>query len=148
MTRDEILKLEAGRELDALVAEKVMGLSLEHLPTVYEKGNTEDGQDGWSGFVCPKCRRSQDMLDEPCAKAYSTNIAAAWEVFKFLSANSIETVVRKENVESVSIGYDSEGWSCSIWWFKDIQSAHAVEGIYAETPELAICRAALLALMT
>jgi len=54
MTRDEILAMEPGRELDALVAEKVMGW------THY--------REEWGGVV-------PDSISH-----YSTDISAAWEV--------------------------------------------------------------------
>ena len=58
MTHDEIDKLEAGRKLDALVAEKVMGWISGNSATVTTTGDVK-----W--FETP---------------AYSTSISAAWEV--------------------------------------------------------------------
>ncbi len=55
MTRDEILAMKPGRELDSLVAEKVMGY------TTYGQFRDKDGV--------------RVMIDR-----YSTDIAAAWEV--------------------------------------------------------------------
>ncbi len=43
MTRNEILKIPAGRETDAMIAVEIMKLDLKHLPTVYEEGYTSDG---------------------------------------------------------------------------------------------------------
>src|SRR4030042_6402550 len=94
MKTDYIYDMPAGRELDALIAEKVMGLNLKHLPAVYEERYTSDGKDGWSGFVCPRCRYPQDMLDGPCCQQYSTNIFAAWEVVEKMGAYKLETVFR------------------------------------------------------
>ncbi len=130
MTKDEILRMEAGREMDALVATKVMGW--EDDPEVpYWDARDVNGQ------VIHVSRRWSP----------STDIAAAWEVFEFLSKNSVEVAVSCNGVERATIGHDSDGWSCSVWWFKDIESSHAIEGIYADTAPLAICKAALLAVM-
>jgi len=60
MTRDELLELKPGRELDALVAEKVMGY-ITH------------GQFREKNGV-------RVMIDR-----YSTDIAAAWEVVEMFS---------------------------------------------------------------
>lgn len=116
--------------MDALVAERVLGLSLEHLPVVYEEGNTEDGKDGWSGFVCPRCRRPADMLDEPCVKRYSTDIAAAWKVVEKINRMWAITRLPSENIYQAAF----------------IDRAPLLE-VAAETAPLAICRAALLAVM-
>lgn len=61
----DILNMPAGREVDALIAVKVFGLSLEHLPVLYEEGNTEDG-----------------------SKYYSTDIAAAFDVVSEMSSKN------------------------------------------------------------
>ena len=76
---------------------------------------------------------------------YSEEICSAWEVFEYLTKNAIELSLRPVVSEDFSVGHDSNGWSCSVWWYKNIQSAHKVEGVYALTAPLAICRAALIA---
>jgi len=129
MTRDEIPNMHAGREMDALIAENVTRMSTEHLPVVYEEGNTSDGKDGWCGFVCPMCRRPSDMLDEPCTQPYSTDISAAWEVVE-----KIRFMVGQGFDLCTSVG----GWMANF--------GGGVIG-YGETPSLAICRAAMLAVM-
>ncbi len=67
--------MKPGRELDALVAEKVF--AKPGLLCICE--NPRFSGDPWTGdpltiYHCVKCRKSADF---PC---YSTNIAAAWEV--------------------------------------------------------------------
>ena len=59
MTRDEILKMEAGRELDALVAEKVMGIPVKIGVITGEPYHAK------FGYLLPE---------------YSHNIKHAWEV--------------------------------------------------------------------
>jgi hypothetical protein len=58
LTRDEILAMEPGRELDALVAEKVMGW-------------TKVGENAWE---------APNIKGYPLLPRYSTDIATAWEV--------------------------------------------------------------------
>lgn len=129
MTADDIMKMGAGRELDALVAEHVMGLDLNHLPVVYEEGYTEDGKDGWSGFVCPRCKRSSGSdLDGPCCKNYSGHIGSAFEVVEHLrKTRGVDFLVSAE--------------AGPPEWFAMFGEVSAL----GDTPEIAICRAALIA---
>lgn len=60
LTREQVLSMDAGRELDALVAEKVMGLTNLH----------------WmSGQLHYGAEHEMNLLPD-----YSTDISAAWEV--------------------------------------------------------------------
>jgi hypothetical protein len=138
MTRDEILNMPAGRELDSIIADCIFGIE-----TVKPKSRTDYVEDI---HARPK-GSSAKWIDCEVLKFYSSNMDAAWEVFEFVSKSSEETSLSRNAVENISIGHDSDGWMCSIWWFRDIQSSHAVEGIYADTAPLAICRAALLAIL-
>lgn len=99
MTRDEIMQMEAGPELDAFVAEKVMGVKPEVTPIVSNNGGKSACAvvDVWSGPF----RSERDLrvwLDEQQAGGllggykiegwrtyprYSTSIAAAWEVMQW-----------------------------------------------------------------
>src|SRR3990167_9984414 len=62
MNEIEIDKLEAGRELDAMIADRVMGFSFNS----YGHSFTGHGHPGWHAL---------DKLP-----AFSNNIAAAWQV--------------------------------------------------------------------
>jgi len=129
MTREEILKLEPGSELDRLVAERVMGWQ-ESSDFAIEK---ETGD-------LLKIDLSDSIFKGLWKWSPSTDIAAAWEV------------VRKM--------LDS-GWGCEIYspnnpyalenadkWFvvfaKSEQPDFRARALFAP---LAICRAALLAVM-
>lgn len=61
-------EMKPGREVDALVAEKVMGIRV-----TFEQG------DYW-----PPARPGENFSTQPI-RAYSTNIAAAWEVVENLN---------------------------------------------------------------
>jgi hypothetical protein len=138
--RDEILAMEPGRELDLLVAEKVLCVATpgdkrgvafirvgpsvfdvaalrcyEDMPTeMQEAGGWEKGQDGWW--------YSRNL------PRYSTSIAAAREIAEKLIAHGLRFEVRRTPYG---------------WW------AYFGEGMVAEanTAPEAICRAALLAAM-
>ena len=131
MTRDEILAMEAGRELDALVAEKVMGFA--KVVRDYDKRhNTEglrsfvyDTAFAWFGKETPR---------------YSTDIAAAWLVVEHMGP--IPFSLRFQPADAWRAGggevYCYAHWTC---WFEGGKE------IDADTAALAICRAALLAVM-
>lgn len=73
MTKEEILKMEPGRELDALIAEKVMEIKLHW--------DDEEGQ-------------SYKIADSPFGevlKAFnpSTDISAAWEVLEQFKTHQV-----------------------------------------------------------
>lgn len=76
----DIDKLEAGRELDILVAEKVMGLKLSDGP--FTKGDY---------YPVTECREhgGKPMLHYHPIPDYSTDIAAAWEVLKEISTKRL-----------------------------------------------------------
>ena len=116
LTREEILSLLPGRELDALIAKHVMGLDMveDQLPqlpryylTDYEKTIHRD------------------------VPLYSSDISAAWEVVTHLKSKYWYFMLSDEN----------EGWEASFYW-----DPHrpAYEALSAEAPQ-AICKAALLA---
>ncbi len=134
LTRDEILTMPAGREMDTLVAEHVMGQTdFTHLEQKYFEGATEDGTDGWDGWYCPRCMN----YHEKCVKNYSTHLDYAWEVVEKLKSMGI-------NVElNIYIG---DGYSCYLG--KEVPNMAGLQEIaesaHAPSMSLAICRAALL----
>jgi len=156
MTRAEILRLEPGPELDQLVAERVMGWHLPddpELPKAWMKKDPESRTgEVWVGWWAeePPVEKDPDTLEEYIPSAWllaghkiwspSTDIAAAWEVVKKM--------------------LDS-GWGCEIY---SPNNPYALEDIdkwvvvfakselldyraKASSAPLAICRAALLAVM-
>ena len=88
----DVSEMKAGRELDTLVAEKVMGLQLmrwTNHPTfepVVIRGDGRCNRCGWPLFDNPEkgCTAEncsmRPMPDYPRIPDYSTSIAAAWEV--------------------------------------------------------------------
>lgn len=113
------------REIDALVAEKVMGHTVEpRLPGL--SGEYWDDTDG--GIVSD----------------YSSDIAAAWQVVE----KFVEQVKADRNMEiSFVMGFDGSHWEAGIWkhdeWY--LGGGGYVHEIKADTAPLAICLAALKA---
>lgn len=115
MTTEEILKLEAGRELDALIAIHVFRR------TDVQYG---DGEISWN-------------YEKPSPQVWSTSVRAAWEVVDKVPAKiAIWPVTLNGGGWAACIGNElatvmTSGWSgtCTA---------------KAETPALAICRCALL----
>ena len=126
-------EMTAGRECDALVAEKVMGYTLSELSLpAYPKYKLFDIESGeFSGYV----------KEVP---HYSTDIADAWEVVKRMP---IPFKLEKCWEKAYQIG--PEGWSAC--WCTDAdcegcnENSRCTNGddAWAETAPLAICRCAL-----
>lgn len=127
MTRDEVLAMKPGRELDALVAEKVMG---------WRKKTFPGGGGGYTAWVDENGKAlkliSNFTMIEACRRCDyfrpSIDIAAAWEV--------VEKMAQEYDV---SVWSDRNGkWACEI---------NCVIVDDCDTAHEAICKAALLAVM-
>lgn len=122
--------LPAGRELDALVAERVMGWSNVSL------GALGNDAFGWNpslrGHVPPHGR-----IPIPC---YSTSIQAAWEVAEKLVERRRYLAVQRQ------AGEYNHTWSACFWEIGENGVLHIISarGVATSAP-LAICRAALKA---
>lgn len=142
MTREEILNMPAGREMDVLIAEKVM--QLDH----YEHRWEADGE-------CEKCKcvtdfhsgriylnyKKIDYRDCTNPDPYSTDISAAWEV--------VDEIKDKWGMVNLEYSHDKEldppdadKWS--VYFDIDFDDSFMA---FADTAPLAICRAALLAVV-
>jgi hypothetical protein len=139
----DIDNMPVGRELDALVAEKVMGLK----PCVFkEKGSISGMVRFWececktSGACYPINKEAISHHNSMLSK-YSTDIAAAWEVLEFLK--------NKLNIDCMSLEWDNK-YRCYIRLDDDDIDDDVDADIkfycgIAESPSLAICRVALKA---
>jgi hypothetical protein len=108
--------MAAGRDLDALVAEKVMGHEVHRDVRWREPAILGPGQ---------------RIANTPMPR-YSTDIAAAWAV--------IQKLMETHFMYSLNASHESGHW-CVFY----PASGSPVEGEYADTAPLAICRAALAA---
>ena len=131
MTRDEILAMPAGIEMDVLIATKVMGWK-RYVNTAWSSfAQQRDGaeQVTWVEGDLNTFRASDDWSP-------STDISAAWEVvYKLHPDHSIQIDFDDpETVEEIK-------WYCGLYTkgepFRDYEAR-------ADTAPLAICRAALL----
>ena len=115
--------MQAGRELDALVAEKVMGLNIRY-PT---DGNVPREPFYWA--------KDDDGYEEPFAcPHYSTDISAAWEVVeKLMGSGAMFGFVLSVLDDRHTTAVFSE------------TAGHGYRGISEEAPH-AICLAALKAM--
>ena len=121
MNRKEILEMPAGREMDALIAEKVIGWRIDEL-TAYSP----------SGSSCARHPKGDWWLNY-----YSTNMDAAWEIVeKFVSKGYGVHVYRHGDWN------DKNG---KRYWQSYMDFRFPI--VDADTAPLAICRAALLAVM-
>lgn len=124
LTHHLIEQTPIGRELDALVAEYVLGW--RRLPRV---GAWVEPHGGFTKHGVP---------------AYSTDIASAWLVVEHLQSNKLYTAFQNVVYFDKGIDIDRVGWNAEAGGLK-MGSPHA-EATAPTAPE-AICRAALLSVL-
>jgi hypothetical protein len=117
MTREEILKMEAGPEMDALVATRVMGWRLHPHKT---------------GWVIPETPEAWNAYRKRGDWNPSTDIKDTWVVTEKLMAEELTPCIWAEKVD------------CIGWMWRCLLN-HNYADVLAKTVPLAICRAALLA---
>jgi len=117
--------LAAGRELDVLLAEKIMGWTVHH---------AKEG--GWGA---PPANVRLGAISE-YIPAYSTDIAAAWEAVEKIGRR----VASKRCVVDFILEWDhSENCWCAGWAYYSYDGPQYEFAGKAETAPLAICLAAL-----
>jgi hypothetical protein len=140
MTKDEILALPAGPELDKLIAEKVMRL-------------TWNGT-GWSPFTpaLGGARCVQDVIIEEKLPAYSTAIVEALAVVETLHAAGLGAHLYCHHLFGLAPNEEPLMWGASFSIYEGFDRVTGHWGVLretfnadAESLPLAICRAALLA---
>lgn len=119
LTRDAVLAMKPGRELDALVAEKVLGWS---------KGYEDDGTPYWA---TGDTAMSGDWPP-------STDVAEAWEVVEDLVSQGFDL-----DLSSTILSPDFMAVSWGATFSRSITRAK----VTGETAPEAICKAALLAVL-
>ena len=142
MSKEEILRMPAGREMDALVAEKIFGwkwieglLPWGHPSLISPEHDRQETR----SFIYTDKRKPSGTFPK-----YSTEVAAAWEIVEMIKASQTEIRIRGMD------WYDGGGWNVEVM---DIMSKKVAYESYVETlyPEqgranvcLAICRVVLL----
>lgn len=129
-----IREMEAERELDALVAEKVFGYKRVKVPKDY------DGLNGGTDVLIPPHFSGQYSYPPRgkialwhFVKDYSTDIYDAWEV------------TEKFHLNINNVGYGDKKYHVVINKFDEEGELTQFEA-FGETASLAICRASLLAM--
>jgi len=117
-----MMTVQAGKALDELIAEHVMGWTKHTYPL---EGFTEwkDAEGYWQKYTLP---------------AYSTEIQAAWLVVERMKAIRWDVLVRWS--EAPENGRNYHRWLC--WVAVDLTTGYGAD---ADTAPLAICLAALKA---
>jgi hypothetical protein len=131
MKTDYIYDMPAGKDLDILIAEKVMMLCVHNWAFI----PTDD--EGGVGRTCQKCHMEFWGLNPPIyggsygSYSTGTGIGVAWEVVEKMGPS----------YELKAIHHPSGTVHRATFW-------HGMTGfpVEAETPRLAICRSALLAM--
>jgi hypothetical protein len=120
-----ILNMPAGSEMDALVAKEVMGQSVD-----FEEDASAGGEPDRVWFIVT----GGDRQSRSAIPRYSTDIEAAWKVAKKIQSRDEALSLQHRGTTGGNIG-------TAIWtaWF-----GKAADLAWANTPSLAICRAALL----
>lgn len=142
MNKEEILAMEAGKVLNLLVAEKVIGLIAwqekrgEYTHIVFQKPddsepyrksrNWEKEMDRYKRIEYSEINSHIHVVQD--IKAYSSDISAAWEVFTKFDLPSVSMWTDPD---------DNEWFTCNI----------GINHVIAKTAQEAICKAALLAVM-
>jgi len=136
MTRDEILAMEPGRELDVLVAEEVMGFDVVEDPESAICGGSRVSGGLWV-IIERDYHEWGHKVDQ--SEPYSTDIAAAWEVVEKMDERKRWVHIRS----SMDQNLKERGWAVDMgrWWNRTRL------GVWARTVPEAICKAALLAVM-
>lgn len=149
--------LTAGRELDALVAERVMGFCAHqfvHKPSAYMRsipgGNSTGCSNGplldFSLSECSRCglRTGHDVRNQQTKhqleriESYSTSIASAWELVEKFTPHGVAVQCCREQE------WGDDKWKCliSTKW-----TPHEYVEARGDTAPLAICLAALKAVV-
>lgn len=146
------MTLQAGRELDALIAEKVMGWQAHHRQDkcdgVYIIRCGSCGGDGHANCYGGGQGSIQSLCEDvPCGDEaslppYTEEIAAAWQVAEKLRKRAFLFALWNKGHGFVAC-FSSDD---PVYWLEGIESGPAsVDTVQADTAPLAICLAALKA---
>ena len=132
-------EIEAGRELDALIAEHVMGWewwrsSVSGRRSLFAPGAIPRGEDEW---FCERADGSERLVfDWKTVRIppYSTEIGAAWAV-----AEKLKALGR----DSVMLSNEGDGWECEITVSDELYAKGWRSASWQGAAPFAICRAAL-----
>lgn len=134
---------QAGREMDARVAEKVMGWKRVRWcdwQTDTRTSFTYSWHDAVTGKMTELAEDCDDYYNPKGSWSPSTDIEAAWEVVTALERKSLFLTLSRNQIPNDANGQQSK-WDVLLW-DNGKQVAHNAT---ADTAPLAICKAALKA---
>lgn len=149
LTKEQILSMPAGREMDAKIGRDVMGLDVR-VSQSWQGDLTALGVPGQKVKFMGEFTAEREWVEEGdyfyvdgdgeshVLPNYSTDIAAAWQVVEKMQSEPLEYYF--EINKTPSIPYSKTGKS---HWHCELGGAF----VFDESAPLAICRAALLATM-
>lgn len=143
ITREQIERMEAGREMDVLIAEKVMGWRR----MTYKEANPKNSHYAtdlrltgrWhdsDGNATQQAEDCDDYYQPEFAWSPSTDIAAAWQV--------VEKIKSIDPLYAFAVMFEGKSWEAGIYDSGYNTSFDYDRSATATTAPLAICRAALL----
>jgi len=126
--------MKAGRELDALVAEKVMGMEPTEDPWIFRWRYPEPTRGMKIVYIdAPDPSRAWNLFQP------SADIKAAWEIVEKLKSEGLRLILTPT----------ADGYEAGFLWFKPEQEftcwTAACDGQYCKSAPHAICLAALKA---
>lgn len=137
MTRDEILAMEPGRELDAIVAENVIKFELEEGRGMLEKISPEFAK--FMGYPVEEYEKPNLVIKwensiggQKEIPNYSSDISAAWEVVEHFKSKGYLFSLKNLVGGKYEFSLTDWGGMCSIYTGQ------------GDTPSSAIVKAALL----
>lgn len=130
MTEEEIKNMPAGREMRAMIAERIMGWKRARRKST---GEPNPDHDLWVTEITHIATWPDRYA--PHIWAPDRDIAAAWEVVEKM----------RDEFWGIDVTADDHYWGCEFWRFDG--SHKRIHGAGEKAP-LAICRAALLAYQT
>ena len=147
LTNEQIDKMEAGREMDALIAQEVMGNKMQYGCFVDDGYADDCVTDICDCVIAESLHKEKEKFPNKCqywrevdTLPYSTDIACAWEVRKAIQLRGFDAV-------NISIWDSDEKPYCQF--IKPISDDRIKQYIaHADTDSLAICRAALKAVIS
>jgi hypothetical protein len=143
MIRDEILNMPAGKEIDALIAEKVMGW---HKADHHGRECWLDANKGYQRGIASGNGFEDDEDFHLLHWHPSESILWAWEV--------IEKMQEIDSHWSPGVNWDDDDgdgnpmWVASFTYYGESEKDFRVNEVWDKSAPLAICRAALLAVMS
>lgn len=143
MNAGEIIKMPAGREMDALVAEFIFYWIWIPSPLNTEQKIIVPTDKSKSDIIIPDSSAwwwGEDI--RALVPYYSTDIAAAWQVVEKMSRPDWAWIIESFNLANE----DKPRWFACFWGDIDGELCSDASA-EADTAPLAICRAALLAIL-